>query len=171
LLGLISSYTQYDARGDHINGDMFRVGGEGEYFFERITLGVNAGYQGQDVDDGGFGGGDVRFYPTDFLLLAAGVQAGDRTTVANLDAEFLPGFHSLPGMSVFGNFGFGDNDYEQVLFGIRYYFGKRKSLIRRHREDDPRNPSVRDIGPNLREYQQKRDRLIASGQTQPPPLQ
>ena len=40
---------------------------------------------------------------------------------------------------MFANASTGDNDYNHAIGGIRYYFGKQKSLIERHRKDDPPN--------------------------------
>jgi hypothetical protein len=40
------------------------------------------------------------------------------------------------GFSLFANGNWGD-DYQTVVGGLKYYIGPQKSLIRRHREDDP----------------------------------
>ena len=40
---------------------------------------------------------------------------------------------------MFANASTGDNDYNHTIGGIRYYFGKQKSLIERHHKDDPPN--------------------------------
>ena len=43
-------------------------------------------------------------------------------------------------MSVYSKADYGDDDFFSILGGLRFYFGgDDKSLIRRHREDDPRN--------------------------------
>ena len=52
----------------------------------------------------------------------------------NIDIEYQT---RVEGLSLFANASKGDNDYDHVIGGIRYYFGKQKSLIERHRKDDP----------------------------------
>ena len=37
-----------------------------------------------------------------------------------------------------------NNDYEQGVVGLRYYFGSDKNIQERHREDDPRNV-IKDV--------------------------
>jgi hypothetical protein len=41
------------------------------------------------------------------------------------------------GLAVFGTAGWGDSGYSTALAGVKLYTGPAKSLIRRHREDDP----------------------------------
>ena len=41
--------------------------------------------------------------------------------------------------TLFADATFGDNSHNSVFGGIRYYFGTQKTLVRRHREDDPEN--------------------------------
>jgi hypothetical protein len=53
-------------------------------------------------------------------------------------------------MSLFVEAQFGENDYATVFGGVKFYFGSdNKSLMRRHREDDPRNqiPELTGFGP------------------------
>lgn len=45
----------------------------------------------------------------------------------------------VDGLAIFGDVGVGDADFFQLLGGVRYYFGGKKSLKARHREDDPEN--------------------------------
>jgi len=43
----------------------------------------------------------------------------------------------LGGLSLFASAARGEAGFYYALGGIRYYFGEKKSLILRHREDDP----------------------------------
>ena len=45
----------------------------------------------------------------------------------------------MSGLSCFAELAAGDHGYDHALFGITCYFGGNKSLIQRHREDDPPN--------------------------------
>jgi hypothetical protein len=64
------------------------------------------------------------------------VAAGD--SVAKFGAEYQPGVKALPALSVFADAEIGEDDWNRVFVGLRFYFGgETKSLIRRHREDDP----------------------------------
>ena len=42
------------------------------------------------------------------------------------------------GMSLFADGRWNEDGFDTVMGGIRFYFGAPKSLIRRHREDDPK---------------------------------
>jgi hypothetical protein len=53
--------------------------------------------------------------------------------------EWRPGLvNALPGITLFGDIGFGEHNYDHALAGFRVYFGgEDKPLINRHRDDDP----------------------------------
>lgn len=64
----------------------------------------------------------------------------------------------VSGLCVFADFAKGSQDYAHSLFGVRYYFGKRKDLKLRHREDDPQNimtSVINNIGTYGAEYNKK----------------
>jgi hypothetical protein len=126
--------------------EIVRLGGEGEYYFGSITVAGNAGYQfGQGIEDGFYGIALLRAYLTDDLALAASAHYAEGSgTSVSIGAEFQPGFDGLPGLAVFADATAGRDDFMQALFGIRYYFGAPKSLIDRHRRDDPTANLVQD---------------------------
>ncbi len=136
LLGILSSFS---SRG---STDVSRVGVEGEWYLGRITASARGGYQlgDGDADDGGFGVIDLRWYATDNFFLSAGGEVESGDGVARFGTEYQPGFSALPGLSFFADGEIGEDDFDRVFVGIRYYFGATKPLIRRHREDDPPNP-------------------------------
>ena len=43
----------------------------------------------------------------------------------------------LRGLALTGEVARGDHGYDHWLLGVRYYFGAKKSLMDRHRQDDP----------------------------------
>lgn len=147
--GLFGLYGQY---GEYKNASATRLGVEGEAYFGQFTLGGNVGYQwGNDsrrvaVDDGIVAGVNLKFYVTDNFMLRAGGGVEARSGFARGGFEFQPGFAALPGLSVFADAGGGGHDHFYALAGIRYYFGDNKTLIRRHREDDPDVLQVTELG-------------------------
>jgi hypothetical protein len=135
--------------GDEVDSYEFSV--EGEYYFEWVTLGAKAGYAAIEYEDdvpfietdenGLFGMVYATFYPVDDLSISIGVENRFDNSSLRLDAEYeLP----IDGLSLFTRAMVADNDYDHVLFGLRYYFGGEKSLKDRHRHDDPRSV-VQDI--------------------------
>lgn len=65
--------------------------------------------------------------------------------IAERHATALGGEFQLPqtlldhGVSNFAEHRIGEDDYKGIWAGARIYLGDSKSLLRRHREDDPRN--------------------------------
>jgi len=145
LLGLIYSHVDFDI------GDFDRAGVEGEYYMSNMTFKAKVGWQGgHNVSDSGFGGGSFGYYLLDNLLLQAGVKGGSGNVLGSLLAEWQPGLSMAPGLTAFTNIGIGDESYEHVLFGVRYYFGSNKSLKDRHRQDDPESDLLDSFGLNDR---------------------
>jgi hypothetical protein len=145
LLGLIYSHVDFDI------GDFHRAGVEGEYYMSSMTFKAKVGWQGGDnVSDSAFGGGSFGYYLMDNLLLQAGVKGGSGNVLGSLLAEWQPGLSMAPGLTTFANIGIGDESYEHVLLGVRYYFGNNKSLKDRHRQDDPESDLIDSFGLNDR---------------------
>lgn len=133
LLGVVGSYIGVD---DHDSGGRFGV--EGELYSGQFTTIARGGYQVGEFDDGGFGSIDLRWYGTDDFMLSGGGAAAAGDFIAKFGAEYQPGLSALPSLSVFADAEIGDEDADRIFFGLRFYVGgETKSLIRRHREDDP----------------------------------
>ncbi|ABA88066.1 hypothetical protein Pcar_0809 [Syntrophotalea carbinolica DSM 2380] len=132
LLGFNISHAELE------DFEMRRYALEGEYYAGRFTLAALGGLQEGDVDDAGFGSLDLRWYPLDDLKLELGGSIADDDERVHLGAEY----QVVAGLAVFVDGALGDDDYDHVLAGARYYFGAQKPLIRRHREDDPANNIV-----------------------------
>ena len=134
LLGLYASHTMMDSG---VDLDVTRAAVEGEVYWGQITLSGLAGYEFGDVDDGFFSVVDLSYYATDDFRAYVGhrySQGGDMVA-GGFEWQMYAESNAAPVLFVEGRAG--DNDYESAMLGLRFYFGDSKSLIRRHREDDP----------------------------------
>jgi hypothetical protein len=138
--GLVGAFGQISA----MNGaTLTRVGVEADAYLGRFSLGGHVGYEfGNDskkvhVDDGVIAGVKLKYYVTDNFMLQAGGGIEGPSWYGRGGFEYQPGFAALPGLSIFADAGGGSDHHVFALAGIRYYFGNDKTLIRRHREDDP----------------------------------
>lgn len=139
--GLVGAYAHYVALGSSFaDVDLVRYGVEGEFYIDRVTL---EGFAGADTVDGGgasetyanldFG---ASYYVTDNVKLSAGVRRAFDQTSGIVGAEAMLPFASN-NVSLYANAQFSD-ETTSVRAGLRVYFGQPdKSLIARHREDDP----------------------------------
>ena len=82
--------------------------------------------------------GKVALYATDNLRLSVGASTVANFESANAGLEWFMGDTGLPvSLTVDGQLG--EDGYTSIMAGLSLYFGgEDKSLIRRHREDDPR---------------------------------
>jgi hypothetical protein len=136
LFGVYGRYLHFDALG----GVNSYVGaGEGALYLGPVTLDVIAGAEtGDNVDTQFLDVARVGYYPTDNILLSVGQSyiLGVHSGLAGAEWGFGVGGGTM--VSLFANGGLAENGNGTVLGGLRIYFGQRdKSLIRRHREDDP----------------------------------
>ncbi|QIG46416.1 hypothetical protein G5V57_00770 [Nordella sp. HKS 07] len=134
--------------GGAVDGDdatLYAVGPEAELYLGNFSLEAWGGYVNVDRDDGdgkdsGFLIGDAAYYITDDFRVSVGGRIID--DYEGVRAGFEYQFGGMP-MSLYSNAEYGDNDYLAVLGGLKFYFGgEDKTLIRRHREDDPRNRAL-----------------------------
>ncbi len=147
LLGVYASYHTWD------DIDIWRVAGEVELYLGRVSVEGLIGVEGidvpnqiggldvfQDDDEHLFAIADVAYYLTDNFRISGGYRYVAEESLGRAEAEYL--FASQLGShSVFVSGQFGDSDLDRITGGIRFYLGAdpSKSLIRRHREDDPAN--------------------------------
>jgi len=91
-------------------------------------------------DDHVFGQVDLAYYPTDDLRLYGGYRYVNETSLGGAGAEYLMRAHDSP-ISIFAKADFGDDAYNRITGGLRFYLGPNpdKSLIARHRTEDPEN--------------------------------
>ena len=138
--------------------DSYELSLEGEYYMNWVTFGAKFGYAEIKYNEPApfietdesklFGMLYATVYPTDNLSISVGLENRFDNNSLRMDAEYeLP----VNGLSLFTRTMVAENDYDHVLFGLRYYFGGEKSLKKRHRHDDPRS-IVQDIQFGLGTY-------------------
>jgi hypothetical protein len=121
-------------------------GAEGEVYAPLFTISGHAGYQDAGssvvIPSGGFYIGRLTVYPIpDLALTAGGGQfAGRAQGVGRI--EYQPGFVARHNLAFFVDGSVDDSSSYAVTGGVRIYFGPDKTLIRRHREDDPQHGTV-----------------------------
>lgn len=154
LLGVYGSVMRVGAFGATVS----RVGVEGAAYLDRITL---SGVVGAEFESGarwgllGFTPGgwlvslgprrtsffdmiDVSFYATDNWKLSVGHRYVGGRHAASLGTEALLVRSGGMAISGFAEGRIGERDYKAAMFGVKVYFGQKdKSLIARHRQDDP----------------------------------
>lgn len=141
LLGVYGGLTSVDVNNNdytHFAGGLEAAAYVGQFSLETI-VGLEGG---DDVEDGFFTITNLAYYPMDDLRLYAGVRyiQEDLTGAVGAEYQFDPN-GARHALGVFAEGRFGDNDAE-VWGGLRVYFGRPNTLIGRHREDDPNNPSL-----------------------------
>ena len=133
--GLIGAFGTVESWDDV---DMTRVGVEAELYLNSVTLGGAGGHQSGDVDEGGFGRVDLKFYATPDFLLKAGGEYSPEMSLGRVGMEWRPAFSALPGLSVYADGELGEDDSDSIMLGIKYHFGKKgASLMHRDRREDP----------------------------------
>ncbi len=108
---------------------------EAELYFNNISLEGLAGVEGGNVKTRFFDMADIAFYASENFRLSL----GHRYSLGRNAAAFGAEYQILPanGVSLFAEARAGERNFQAVWGGLRIYFGAEKSLIRRHREDDP----------------------------------
>ena len=150
LVGLYGSYQHYDAAGGTNAG---RVAAEAEAYLDRFTVrgtaGVEFGKKGRlatpglvtefDLKTRFFDMVDVVYYPTDNLNLYVGHRYVGGNHALALGGEYMFASTGSTAFSAFAEGRIADNE-SAIYGGVKVRFGNSaKSLIRRDREDDPRN--------------------------------
>jgi hypothetical protein len=140
LLGMIGGYADVG----QVNA--WYVGPEVELYLNNISIEAVGGY----IDPHGgansknlFAMGDLALYATDDLRLSVGARSVTGFESAHAGLEWymgqtvgIPASFTLDGRV-------GEHGFTSIMAGFSLYFGgEDKSLIRRHREDDPRNRSL-----------------------------
>lgn len=130
LAGIYGDVNWYDSN------TYATVAFEGERYYDRFTFSTATGIQFGDVDTSFFTDSYVYYYPTDDLQLGGGYRhdAAGSYGLARVEYQVMPDAY---GMSLFADGAWSENGFDKVMGGVRFYFGAPKSLIRRHREDDP----------------------------------
>ena len=134
LLGVYGGYV------DAGPANIWYVGPEAELYLDNISIEAVGGYM--DISNGVgsefYAVGTVALYATDNLRLSVGASTVAGFDSANAGLEWFMGDTGIPAsLTVDGRIG--EDGFSSVMAGLSLYFGgEDKSLIRRHREDDPR---------------------------------
>jgi hypothetical protein len=124
----------------------YEAGLEAEYYFKWFTPGFYTGYSGIKYRNSSsfidtdrvepFGTVYLGIYPLPDLVIRPSFTRKLGNNLVGVEAEYeMPRVN----LSVTAESTWGEHDFRQTQFGLRYYFGSKKSLKRRHREDDPVN--------------------------------
>lgn len=150
LLGLYGSVTYLD-RGnwpfinDNSGVTVGRVGGEAEIYWNAVTLRGVAGWEGGNVHSRGFVKADLAWYPSSNTTLSVGYRNTGGLSALALGAEFLLPQNIGNGQaSIYAEGRIGEENFRAALAGLRIYFGPSKTLIDKHRRDDPWSDWIRD---------------------------
>ena len=137
-----------------------RIAPEVELYFGRFSFEGQAGYQFSDAGRsfnlrrhnfdtrgrGFYSLADVVYYVTDDLRIALGHRFVVNRNAAAAGLEYQLPFDTPFAVTLFAEGRFGEDHYRAAWGGIRIYFGdEKKTLIRRHREDDPRVRLVEEV--------------------------
>ncbi len=159
---LFGAYGSYSKR-DGLSEQTVRLALEAEGYFGRFTLGGIAGFErtianagvtffpgGAIVSEGSqnrfFNAVDLSFYATDNFKLSVGHRYASGIHMGAVGAEYLVQTGSGAAYSFFAEGRMGEQRFAAAMAGVRVYFGQKdKTLIRRHREDDPPNYLGSDI--------------------------
>lgn len=138
LLGVIGGF------GDAGDANALWAGGEAELYMNNISFELAGGYMNVDPNgapskDKAFVMGDLGFYATDNFRLSLGASSVAGFESVHGGFEYL--LADMP-LSLKADLRVGEDNFVAAKAGLSFYFGgneANKSLIRRHREDDPRN--------------------------------
>jgi hypothetical protein len=134
LLGVYGGYVDADS------ANIWHIGPEAELYLGNISIEAVGGYMDISHDSDGefYAMGKLALYATDNLRLSIGASTVASFESANAGLEWFMGDTGIPAsLTVEGRLG--EDGFTSVMAGLSLYFGgEDKSLIRRHREDDPR---------------------------------
>ncbi len=141
------------------------AGLEAERYMGKLTLTLGAGVATIDYDDSApfidasvtdfYASMGLRYYLWDDLMLSSSYSHIFDNGLVQAELEYQT---SIDGLALFAELAAGEHDYDHALLGLRFYFGKAKSLKGRHRRDDPPNIAsqiFRGIGTYGAEYNQR----------------
>ena len=137
--GLIGGYTKL-SHADVFGGlTTFSLAAEVAVYRGRLTVEGIAGVSGGDVETDFLSIAMAKYYVTDQLALQIGHAYQHSQHALLMGAEWaLPSSKGATTASLFVNGHVTETGYSGALAGLRFYFGQHdKTLIRRHREDDP----------------------------------
>lgn len=157
---------------DSSNSTNYQAGLEAEYYLPWLTIGAFAGMGNIDYDVAApfidtersdFAGTVyLGFYPLPDLLIRPKLAIAHENVSYGAEIEY-----ALPrcNLALIGETLHSDHDFQQHQIGLRYYFGGKKTLKARHREDDPVSgvaDTLNALGTYGAEYNQRMKQYIRS---------
>ncbi|HEY5043222.1 MAG TPA: hypothetical protein VIK53_14605 [Verrucomicrobiae bacterium] len=169
LLGLTGGYLYRDGA-DTV--DTFQAGAEGELYWRQFNFGFFGGlgsidyqYSAPFIDTNPtrfIGRVSADYYPLENLRVGASFTSAFKDYFGKAEAEYqLP----INGLALTGEVALGNHGYDHWLLGVRYYFGGKKTLRDRQRQDDPRGlmPQIlQSLGVYGAEFNRKENAYIAA---------
>ena len=145
MLGLYAHTVHLDDFG----GVNFQVAAvESELYWDRVSLANIVGVSDADfLDIEFFNRFTIAYYPLDNLRLSVGHSYGYGRHALTLAGEWAVGNANTATSSMLANGSVQEDGEASATAGLRLYLGQHdKSLIRRHREDDPQGSLAIAIG-------------------------
>ena len=106
------------------------------YLNNMVTVKGGVGGQTGDAGTGAIGNLGVKFYVTPDMLASISAEHTPNFNSASAKFEYRPALESFPGLSVFADAEFGEQNQHQVMLGLSYHFGaKTRTLLERDRYD------------------------------------
>lgn len=138
-IALLGVYGAYVHTSDFGGSDFGSGAGEGHLYLNRVTIGGLVGVQGGSGNPARFFDiAQLAYYPIDNLRGWVGQSYMFGRSSLSLGAEFGISIGSGTMPALFATGSRLEDGSAAVIAGVRLYLGQRdKSLIRRHREDDP----------------------------------
>jgi hypothetical protein len=138
LLGLTGGYVYRKGV------DTFQLGGEGQYYLGPVTLGffgglgqINYAQSAPFIDTNPtrfIGRISADYYPIKDLRVGLSYTTAFEENLGRAELEYQT---PICGLALTAEASVGNHGYDDLLFGVRYYFGAKKSLRDRQRQDDP----------------------------------
>jgi hypothetical protein len=140
LFGVYAAYSHLAPGGGLGALGVTTVGGQSELYLGNFTLSGVVGYQwingGTSVDNSFFTDLKAALYLTPDLKVYGGYRYDQKVGQGVVGGEWQLPLNTSVGVTAFGEGRFA-NAGTEAWGGIRLYFGKRRTLIDRHRLDDP----------------------------------
>jgi hypothetical protein len=155
---------------DAAHSTNYQAGFETEYYLPWLTIGAFAGVGGIhydvtvpfiDTERRDFAGVFyLGFYPLPDLLIRPKLALAHENLSYGVEIEYALPRHNLSLIAETLN---AAHDFQQYQIGLRYYFGGKKTLKARHREDDPVSgvaDTLNALGTYGAEYNQRMKRYL-----------
>ena len=113
-----------------------RFGIEAERYSGKISFDGAVGYETGDINNGIYGHAKVDYYWTPDLMTSSGFTY-EGTALYSSAVEYQLRSDDSAGVSLYMNSDYHSSDIYEVLAGVKVSFGKKMSLMDRHRRQDP----------------------------------